>query len=546
MSHRLQRYWVIGPLVALGLLHLCTLARSHNEGEDAAQAIVDVTRSDNLFHPNHLFFNAANWLNYRVWTAFGYTGNATVPMQLASATAGLVSLYLVYRIALRVGATPQMALAATGWTAFSCGFWVYSVEGDTYLVPIPFVLLSILLLLELGPIGGVGLTRGSFARLAALGLLSAVAALLHQQYLFLIPIVVITMVLIWRHDPGRRASSLITAIGIYASTAIIVIAAGYIAVGVLVLGYDSVFDMIGWARGHASDGMWEAVSPKTPVLMLVGFTRSVFSINFLFHSPRSAELITKAFPGKDLVEERYLAEHGISTFGFVLIIIAMVTAVAAVGWLVLRLTRRGGRGANAEITMPQWVFTRFAVVYLVVNSLLITIWEPDNPEFWIAVLPVLAILLAARLTPRKRVVTASFVLVVALFVANFFGAVWPYSRTSADYWSMQNRGFAQIVRKGDVIVTECPYICRGNLALMTDVHPIEASSDDVDRLVAALASPDTGRVFVSSWAFDAPSSGEEHADEGSGKVRVMLNDLRGRMIEIGRSGDQVIYQIPQA
>ncbi|MUL80865.1 MULTISPECIES: hypothetical protein [unclassified Mycolicibacterium] len=528
----------------MGLLHLCTLARSHNEAEDAAQYIVDVTGSDDLFHPNHLFFSAVNWVNYRVWTAFGYAGNAAVPMQLVSAAAGLVSLYLIYRIALRVGATPQMALAAVGWTAFSFGFWVYSLEGDTYLVPIPFVLLSILLLLELGSVGHGALTRGAVARLAGLGLLSAAAALLHQQYVFLIPIVSIAIVLIWRHDPGRRASSLIAAIGIYASTAIIVVAAGYIAVGVFVLGYDSAFEVIGWARGHASNGMWEAVSPKTPVLVLVGFVRSVFSINFLFHSPRSADLIAKAFPGKSLAEERYLAEYGISTPGFVLIILAMIAAVVAAGWLVLRLSRRADRGANTEIDMRQWVFARFAVVYLIVNSFVITIWEPDNPEFWVAVLPVLAILLASRLSPRKRVIAASFVLVVALFVANFFGAVWPYSRTGADYWSMQNRGFAELVRKGDVIVTECPYVCRGNLALMTDVHPIAASSDAVDRLAAALVSSENGRVLVSSWAFDAPATGEEPA--GSGKVRAMLNDVRDQMIEIGRSGDQVIYQIPQA
>jgi hypothetical protein len=532
------------PLVALGLLHLCTLTRNHNEAEDAAWYIVSVTNNEELFQPNHLLFGAVNWVNYRVWTIFGYTGDAEVPMQLASAAAGLVSLYLIYRIALRVVTAPQMALAAAAWTAFSFGFWVYSLEGDTYLLPIPFMLLSILLLFELGPLGRVASTRASVARLAGLGLLSAVAALLHQQYVFLIPIVAITMVLIWRHDPERRGSSLLSAVGIYAGTAITVIAAAYVAVGVFALGYDSVFDMIGWARGHASNGMWESLSPKTPFLMLVGFIRSIFSINLLFHPPQSAELIIKAFPGKSLVEERYLAAHGISTAGFTLIIIAMIAAAAAVGWLMLRLTRRTEHGTNVATTTSQWVFTRFAIVYLIVNSLLIMVWEPENPEFWIAVLPVFAVLLASRLATRTRVVTASSVLVAALFVANFFGAIWPYARTNADYWSMQNRGFIQLAHKGDVIVTECPYICRGNLALMTDVYPIEASSDVVDRLTAALASPDRGRVLVSSWAFNAPHPAGE--PEGSGNVRAVLDSIRDRMVEIGRSGNQVIYQITPA
>jgi hypothetical protein len=97
-------------------------------------------------------------LHYRLWTAFGYSGDASVPMQLVSVAASLASVYLVHRIALRVGATPLMALAAAGWTAFSYGFWVYSLEADTYVAPLPFVLLSILLLFDVRPTDWCGLT----------------------------------------------------------------------------------------------------------------------------------------------------------------------------------------------------------------------------------------------------------------------------------------------------------------------------------------------------------------------------------------------------
>jgi hypothetical protein len=129
-----RSWWIVVALCVLGTMHLLTLSQNHTQAEDSARYITDVTWGRHLFDadPNHLLFKAIDWPNYRLWSALGYSGDATVPMQLVSVTASLVSVYLVYRIALRVGAPPLMALAAAGWTAFSYGFWVYSVEVDPY------------------------------------------------------------------------------------------------------------------------------------------------------------------------------------------------------------------------------------------------------------------------------------------------------------------------------------------------------------------------------------------------------------------------------
>jgi hypothetical protein len=534
-----RSFWIIPILVVLGAMDLFTLAKNHTEAEDSAFYIMDVTNGENLFHPNHLLFSGINSLHYRFWTACGYSGDATVPMQLISVAASLASVYLVHRIAIRVGATPLMALAAAGWTAFSFGFWVYSLEADTYLAPLPFVLLSILLLFGVRPTDWRALTTTSVARLIALGTLNAIGALLHQQYLFMVPIVGLSLILTWRMTSARTLSSLITTEGIYCVTAVSLIAVTYISVGKFALGHNSIFETIAWARGHASNGMWESFSPKSVLLLVVGFGRALFAINFLFGSPGMANVIAKVFPNKSLLEERYLAEHYIGTMSFFLIVGAMLVAFAAIAWLAFRLMH--GVAAVVDTCSPRWIFTRVAVIYLGSYVLLILIWEPSNPEFWIALMPVLAILVACRLDSQKAVVPAAFALVAALFVANFVGAVWPYARTDSDYWTTENEGFVKIARKGDVIVTECAYVCLNNLALGTGVRPIEASSDDAEVLASALASPATGRVFVSSWAFDPPDGAANSG--GGGKVRAMLVGVRYRLVEIGRSGSQVIWQI---
>lgn len=537
MPTGLHRFWILVPLLALGLLDLSTLSRSHSEAEDSALYIVNVTNGDDLYHPNHLLFGPLNRIHYLVWEAFGYGGNATVPMQILSVLASLISAWLIYRIALRIGAGLPLALVATGWACFSFGFWVYSLEADTYLLPMPFLLWAILLLLRFASFADTG--RRTVLRLAGLGAVVAVAALLHQQYAFVIPIIAITFVVLWRRDPERTVPPLLRAVGVFVTVAVVITAGAYLLVGRYALGLHSVSEVIGWSRGHASNGLWESLTTKTPLLLVAGFVRSIFSINFLFHSPRSADVMSRVFAGKSLVEERYLAEHGISTPAFVAIVIAMVVAAVATLWLVLRLARRApGPELSGSDDGPRRRFTGFATVYLVISALLIMIWEPGNLEFWIAVTPVLALLLAVLLSRRTRVVAAGFVLVGALFVANLLGAVLPYSQSDTDYWSVQNKGFREVVRTGDVIVTDCPYVCRGNLALMTDVLPIQASSDDVDQLQAALGAR---RVLVSSWAFTPPPSTE--APAGNGAVRKQLSDNRSRLVEIGRSGDQVIYEL---
>lgn len=531
--------------LALAILDLSNLARSHSEAEDTPLYILDATTGERTFHPNHLLFGLVGRGNFLLWRALGYGGNAAVPMQVLSVAAGLCSVWLTYRIAVRAGVPSVLAGTAAGWLAFSFGFWVYSVEADTYLLPMPFLLAAVLLLLGPGD-GDVSSTGDrSVARPACIGLLLATAALLHQQYVFAVPAVLVTLYLVWRRGPRRTVGGLLRGAGVVAITVAGLVAVAYLAVGFLALGYQSVGDVVGWARGHAGNGMWESLSPKTPVMLLVGFARSIVSINFLFRSDQTNALMTSVFGGKSLVEERYLAEHGISTPAFTAICLAVAAAVVAGAWLLVRSVRRGaGTECDARRTRgARGVLVPFAATYALVNVLAIMVWEPGNPEFWIAVIPSLVLLLAVRLAPRTRVVAASAVLVAALFVANFLGGVRPYADVSNDYWYMQNSGFATLAQRGDVVVTDCPYVCLGTLALITDTAPIDVATGDVEDLDKVLDPTSTGRILVSSWALDGPST--TGADAVTGALRERLRAARPRMTEIGRSGDQVIYSLPR-
>ncbi|WNG85910.1 hypothetical protein C6A87_018540 [Mycobacterium sp. ITM-2016-00317] len=529
-------------LIVLGAVDLATLSENHGEAEDSVQYIMNVTKGESLFLPNHLLFNAINWLHYRLWTAFGYSADATVPMEVLSVAASLATLYLVHRIALRVGAPPLMALAAAGWTAFSYGFWVYSVEADTYLLPLPAVLVAVLVLFDIRPKEWSGIRGPAVPQLIALGALSAFAALLHQQYLFLIPIFGMSLIIIWRATPGRTTGSLITTTSVYGLVVVGVVSVVYCAVGFVALGQSDIAETLAWARGHASQGTWVGFSLMSFPMMLVGLVRVILGINFLA-SPHAADAMAMIFPGKVLLEEHYVAEHYIGTILFWVITAATLVAVGTIVWLTFQATR--GTGA-AEPLSPRWTFTRFGVIYLAVYAVLILIWEPYNLEFWIGLVPILAILLVSRLIGKDGVAPASIALALALAVANFFGGVWPYSHADSDYWTYQNAGLMAIAGTTDVIVTECVYVCQGNLVLSTGARLIPASSDDTAELSAALANPSKGRLLVSSWAFAAPEGVAEPETAGPSEVRSMLEGLRDRFIEVARSGSQTIWQVMPA
>lgn len=538
----LRLRWIVPALAVLGIADLALLAQNHSEGEDAVHYIMSVTNGEGLFHPNHLLFNALSWVHYQLWVAVGYTGNATIPMQVASVAASLATVYLVYRLALRTGASSLMAAAAAGMTAFSYGFWVYSLEAETYIVPLPFALASALLLFDTRVADLRGLGRDGIVRLVILGLLTAIATLLHQQYVFLLPIVGLTLLFIWLKTPGRTLAQLITTVGIYGVVAVGLIATTYIAVGAIVYGHQSVFESIAWARGHAKDGMYTAFSPMSFVLAVAGITRALFGINFIFGLPAAADAIAKAAPGKSLVEERYLAEHFIGTTGFWVIVAAMLVAAVAFAWLVFRFVRSIGSGARVEALSPRWIFTRFAAVYLISYAILILIWEPVNPEFWIALIPVSAVLIASRLGGIADAVRPALMLAGAFFVANLIGGIWPYSQANSDYWNNENAGFPAVVGKGDLIITECGFVCVGNLGFTTGADAMSVSDFEAPELEQLLAAP-TVRVFISSWAFDPPEGVGIGEGMHNAESLAFIQTIRDRVVEVGRSGSQTIYEL---
>jgi hypothetical protein len=117
---------------------------------------------------------------YLLWGLIGFRGSPEIPMEMNDVVAGLAGLVLTYALARRIGMSFQLGLVCVVAVASSYGYWWYSVEGETYLLPIPFILLSAYQF--------IAIAEGRFEskRFVGLGLTLAVATLFHQQHILLV------------------------------------------------------------------------------------------------------------------------------------------------------------------------------------------------------------------------------------------------------------------------------------------------------------------------------------------------------------------------
>lgn len=63
-------------------------------------------------------------------------------MEMNNVVAGLSGLVLVYALAKRIGMSFQLSLVCMAALASYDGFWWHGVEAETYLLAVPFILLS--------------------------------------------------------------------------------------------------------------------------------------------------------------------------------------------------------------------------------------------------------------------------------------------------------------------------------------------------------------------------------------------------------------------
>jgi hypothetical protein len=548
MSKQYLSLWV--GLCAF-LLYLCTLSKHYSEGEDSAQYVREVTSPASirvLFFPNHLAFNSLNRAVYVLCRQAGYHGDATLPMQILNTCAGAVALGMMVKILQTLAVDDRLTLCWVSLTAVSFGFWSYSTQAETYTLPLPFIIFSIYLIMRLWD------NHFSYASFAWLGCSGAAATLLHQQHVLVLSSIAIAVALIgFRNRSEVPMRRFVLGLGILCSLGALIVGVAYFWVAIRVFMLRDPAAIIQWSKGHARHGLWTPWSYTNPIKsVLVGFPHTVLGSHFLFGFDSFHAVASGWFPGKLLIEERYLGQH----IPLWIRLTCLAAAIGAIGsaLAVARTLFFPSDNARLDGALKRRFEAADTIVFVLIFHYFVfnTLWEPTNIEFWIVLLPVVAIAIAAIQSRRpmaRKWWPAVAALATCVLVVNGLGSILPQTNRDTDYWYQANHYLIKNAKAGDIILTDGRFISVNYLKFYTNadvVSPVDW--DENGRSGKKLLEGGFNRIWISSWAIDPPSAAGWMGKPDFRKqedIRRFVASVRDRLVKRDESSFQTVWELQQ-
>ncbi|MCU1261890.1 MAG: hypothetical protein JWO80_4775 [Bryobacterales bacterium] len=320
-----------------------------------------------LVHPSHIAYTLCGAWLYDLTKTVGVHTRALFILQAANSVLAELCVILLY-ISLRLRDVPAtlsvpMALAF----AFSATWWKFATDANAY-VPSIFLLLCAYILLE-------------HPRTTALAGLAQAGAMLFHELAFLFLLVALV-----RLRRSRRSLS------VYAATAMIPVAAAYLAAYIAASDHATITGLFPWITSHSPD--------------------SGFSFNPLTNAALSLRGTFRLFFGGRL---RDFAGDPISKVALTVLVIATVSFLI---WM-WRGVRRGAKVTPPPLHLLVWVGVYAAFLF---------VWMPQNTFYRLFYLPPLIAILGTTLrhAPATRLAVRLFVPI--LLTWNFVFLVYPQSR----------------------------------------------------------------------------------------------------------------------
>jgi hypothetical protein len=545
--------WYLPVAVVLGsfLLYAFTLTKHYSEGEDSAAYVREVTSPKSIrdyFFPNHLAFIPLNRGVFLLGRAAGYQGDASLTMKLLNALAGAIALGLMVLILETLEVDQRLMMCWVGVTAVSFGLWSYSTQAETYTLPLPPILFCIYLIMKL-PEGGF-----SYKSFAALGCSGAIATLLHQQHVLVLSAITIAAALTgFRHRSEVPSGRIAAGLGILCFLGALIVGVAYLSVAIGVLHLVDPAAIIQWSKGHAQNGLWIPWSNTNPIQsLIVGFPRTVLGGHFLYGFDSFYGPVSRRFPGRLLIEERYLGQHIPAWIRLTCLAATMIVTASA-----LAVARTFFFSSDKEwpsgTRKVRYQAAGTIVVLLILHYYIFnTLWEPTCIEFWIVLLPVVGIAIASIQTRRPKARQwwlATAVLAASLLIVNGLGSILPQTTLDTDYWYQANRYLIENARAGDLIVTDGRFISNMYLRLYTNADVVSAVIWDNTRSPDEVLNGGFKRVWISSWAVDPPGQagwmGGTPDLRKQEEVRRFVESLRDRLTKRDESEFQTVWELTQ-
>lgn len=561
-------------LTVIAAVYLSTLAVNHTEAEDSLWYLRSISTGTlkDQFHPNHLLYNYANHIVYRGLQALGYRQGPETPVSVVNVAGALMILAFCWKLARAAGVPLFAGYAALLLTASAYGFWWYSVECETYILPIVFVFLTF---------GQILRIRREFANpfsYLLLGAFIALAILFHQQHVLLIPVVLGGYLAIFSTQRKKISGSrFLRGLFLFGLSCAALVGVLYLLVAVLVEEQRTLPSIMGWLKSGSEAGGYGYGLLAGFFKGIIGFSRAYIGGHYLFGFPAVTSLLERLIPNYELAEEIFLVRDLSPLLRAALLVLtagglACACLAAYRAWISSHFAH--GNGTKNE-ELPQTAPRRktrphtalgaaFApdadgglstrqlllvllLLYVAVYGLFNIWYLPESIEVWISLVPVTALLLAllagGPLQKRFLRLLVSGA-ITCLFVVNLLGSVLPQHDHTHDFWYQFNGWLLGDCRPGDLVVSGSGYISDGyvafycNAKVLSTLDAGDSFQGQFDKTVAWYAPH---RILIVSTVYQRPPQLTSQAHSITPAARQFFEEIRPRLTLLHSDAWQEVY-----
>lgn len=439
--------------------YLLTLSAHYSSD---GMAFARLTRAGDLtaplfFQAEHLLYPFVGWLFFHLVAPFGLR-DPLLALQALNALGGAVAVGAWCWLACRLLPSAAAAGAATVALAASYGWWYHSSDAEDQILANAGILVAFAALAAArGPYlrGALPTARGWAV---VLGL--ALAMLIHATSILVMP----AALLLFFRQATRREAVVLGTLGA------LLVGVPYLAIGIGLHGHHDLAAWRGWLLAAPGQGVWGRISPRN---LWTGLQSLTAAAVWLPAPP--------TFAGVRALQPAALVALAATA--------AMAAGLVAAVVAVLRSRDR------LSVALLVWALTIAAFG---------AYWAPDDPQFWLLVLPPLYFLAASRLPA-----VALWAVVLPLALWNLGAGVLPRHDPTTNAGLAATRCLGERLGPADLVITPgwdwagdyLPYFTGVTVLSLNDAYVLAARGDRatffdlVERRIAA-ARAAGGRVYL--------------------------------------------------
>ena len=376
-------------VIATAAIYLAFPTRAYYwDGIAFAQAIEDASSLNaSLVHPNHLIYNFAGYLFYKLLHVFSADIRAVTALQILNSLLGALCAGVLFAILMNTLRSLYFSFWLTLLFAFSATWWKFATDANAYIPSVLFLLISFYLVLP---------NRRPRPLLTAFTFFAGMA--FHQLAVFMLPALALGIYL--QDGPPTLTRRALNAV-YFSLAATVLIVATYALLFYLATGAFELSRLIHWTASYSPDADTHFQLWSNLQYSLRGLVRLFFGgrVNLL----------------------RGLVNPAIA--------VLLLCLLAAILFFILNLLRNL-RPVKLRLEMHRKTVLLLALLWIVVYSVFLFFWLPQNTFYRLFYLPALILVLgfafvSVKNAPGNTRALAAFTIAMAL--ANFLFLIYPFS-----------------------------------------------------------------------------------------------------------------------